>query len=108
MHSGGKRASSRTFSQTLNICLPLTMARWIALAILSFFHLIHSVLADIPWVVTPFNPSAVPLAVRSPYLSAWLNQPSNGAALNGDWAKFWTGMVSAEAFHLEFLSTAYS
>ena len=28
------------------------------------------------WVATPFNPPAFPLAVRSPYLSAWLAQGS--------------------------------
>ena len=32
--------------------------------------------------------SDVPLAVRTPYLSAWLPQKS-GAALNGVWPAFW-------------------
>ncbi|PPR07202.1 hypothetical protein CVT26_012635 [Gymnopilus dilepis] len=44
------------------------------------------------WVATPFNPPAFPLAVRSPYLSAWLAQGS-GAALNDVWATFWTGQI---------------
>jgi len=28
----------------------------------------------VSWIATPFNPPAFPLAVRSPYLSAWLPQ----------------------------------
>ncbi|KAE9397140.1 DUF1793-domain-containing protein [Gymnopus androsaceus JB14] len=46
----------------------------------------------VDWTSTPFNPPAFPLAVRSPYLSAWL--PSgNGTSLNGAWAQFWTGQT---------------
>ena|SRR6266550_2332117 len=45
------------------------------------------------WTATPFNPAAIPLAVRSPYLSAWLPQGA-GAALNDVWPTFWTGQVS--------------
>ena len=45
------------------------------------------------WTSTPFSPASIPLAVRSPYLSAWLNQGS-GTALNADWPKFWTGSVN--------------
>ena len=44
------------------------------------------------WTVTPFNPPSVPLAVRSPYLSAWLPQGA-GNALNDEWPQFWTGQV---------------
>ncbi|KAM5545917.1 hypothetical protein V8D89_000043 [Ganoderma adspersum] len=44
----------------------------------------------ITWSATPFSPAAVPLAVRSPYLSAWLPQGS-GNALNDIWPQFWTG-----------------
>ena len=67
------------------------MTRLFALSLLSFFYFANSVFA-LSWTVSPFNPSAVPLAVRSPYLSAWLLQGA-GNALNGDWAKFWTGTV---------------
>lgn len=49
--------------------------------------------AAVTWTATPFNPASIPLAVRSPYLSAWLNQGS-GTALNADWPRFWTGSVS--------------
>lgn len=55
---------------------------------------VRSVVAAVTWTATPFNPASVPLAVRSPYLSAWLNQGS-GTALNADWPHFWTGSVSS-------------
>lgn len=44
------------------------------------------------WTATPFNPPSYPLAVRSPYLSAWLPQ-GVGMALNGGWPQFWNGDV---------------
>ncbi|KAJ7368444.1 DUF1793-domain-containing protein [Mycena albidolilacea] len=46
----------------------------------------------ITWTATPFNPSSIPLAVRTPYLSAWLPQGA-GAALNDVWASFWNGNI---------------
>lgn len=46
----------------------------------------------VSWTATPFNPAAVPLAVRTPYLSCWLPQGA-GTALNGAWPTFWTGSV---------------
>ncbi|KAI0081700.1 DUF1793-domain-containing protein [Panus rudis PR-1116 ss-1] len=52
--------------------------------------LIGLVQAAVTWQATPFNPHSVPLAVRTPYLSAWLHQGS-GVALNDQWANFWTG-----------------
>lgn len=48
--------------------------------------------AAVTWSATPLNPPSVPLAVRSPYLSAWLPQGS-GQPLNGVWPTFWTGTV---------------
>ncbi|KAL5533554.1 hypothetical protein ACEPAG_14 [Sanghuangporus baumii] len=33
------------------------------------------------WTATPFNAPALPLAVRSPYLSVWLEQGNNSASL---------------------------
>jgi hypothetical protein len=39
----------------------------------------------------PFRPPAVPLAVRSPYLSTWLAADN----LPGSWPTFWTGRVTA-------------
>ncbi|AEW98431.1 glutaminase family protein [Streptantibioticus cattleyicolor] len=49
------------------------------------------VAAVAPPVFDPIRPPAVPLAVRSPYLSAWL--PADGAA--GTWPVFWTGRTTA-------------
>ncbi|KAL8280409.1 hypothetical protein RQP46_007057 [Phenoliferia psychrophenolica] len=43
------------------------------------------------WTSQPLNPPSIPLSVRSPYNSAWLNQGGSGVALNDAWAKFWTG-----------------
>lgn len=48
----------------------------------------------VSWTATPFLPPSIPLAVRTPYLSAWLPQGS-GAALNDVWPQFWAGQVSA-------------
>lgn len=61
------------------------------------------------WTATPFNPPSIPLAVRTPYLSAWLGQGTGviilqvsvssaltrtlGVALNDAWPTFWTGSV---------------
>lgn len=67
-----------------------TSLRMLFLAFFSCFVL-HAA-AAVTWTATPFNPASIPLAVRSPYLSAWLNQGS-GTALNADWPKFWTGSV---------------
>ncbi|KZV98208.1 DUF1793-domain-containing protein [Exidia glandulosa HHB12029] len=44
------------------------------------------------WTSTPFSPASVPLAVRSPYINAWLAQGA-GTALNDNWATFWTGSI---------------
>lgn len=44
----------------------------------------------------PLRPPAVPLAVRSPYLSTWM--PSSIAA--GTWAGFWTGRTTAMTGYL--------
>ena len=66
-----------------------------ALSLLAtWFSLIFvPVLGQVSWDATPFNPASVPLAVRSPFLSAWLAQGS-GTALNDAWPTFWTGSVS--------------
>ena len=49
------------------------------------------------WTATPLSPPSYPLAVRSPYLSAWLPQGA-GTALNDAWPQFWTGSVSLHIF----------
>ncbi|KAK4191152.1 hypothetical protein QBC35DRAFT_36876 [Podospora australis] len=40
----------------------------------------------------PTRPPAVPLAVRSPYLNAWL-QGESGCILPGSWPRHWTGDI---------------
>ncbi|KIJ70073.1 hypothetical protein HYDPIDRAFT_23218 [Hydnomerulius pinastri MD-312] len=64
--------------------ISLNLVSLVALALAS------AVAGGVPWETTPFNPSSVPLAVRTPYLSAWLAQGS-GTPLNGAWPSFWTG-----------------
>ncbi|KAI0683606.1 DUF1793-domain-containing protein [Cytidiella melzeri] len=59
------------------------------------------------WTSTPFSPASVPLAVRSPYLSAWLNQGA-GTALNADWPKFWTGSIVGWAGYVNVDGTSYN
>ncbi|KIP02118.1 hypothetical protein PHLGIDRAFT_112413 [Phlebiopsis gigantea 11061_1 CR5-6] len=63
--------------------------------------------AAVSWTATPFNPASVPLAVRSPYLSTWLNQGS-GTALNADWPRFWTGSILGWAGFVKVDGTAYN
>ncbi|KAJ7129526.1 DUF1793-domain-containing protein [Mycena epipterygia] len=65
-----------------------------------------SVVQAISWTATPFNPSSIPLAVRAPYLSAWLPQ-GTGAALNDVWATFWTGMIVGWAGFVKVDGVAY-
>ncbi|KAK1750810.1 hypothetical protein QBC47DRAFT_392602 [Echria macrotheca] len=49
-------------------------------------------LASAASTFSPAKPPAVPLAVRSPYLNAWL-QGDQGCLLPGAWPKFWTGGI---------------
>ncbi|KAF8639975.1 hypothetical protein AX17_001222 [Amanita inopinata Kibby_2008] len=61
----------------------------------------------ISWTAQPFNPAAIPLAVRTPYLSAWLQQ-GTGAALNDVWPTFWTGQIVGWAGLVKVDGAAYS
>ncbi|TFK55924.1 DUF1793-domain-containing protein [Heliocybe sulcata] len=63
--------------------------------------------AAVSWAATPFNPAAVPLAVRTPYLSAWLPQGS-GTALNDAWPAFWTGSTLGWAGYIKVDNTVYT
>lgn len=65
----------------------------IRLGLLSAVTLLVSSAFAASWTSTPFSPASVPLAVRTPYLSAWLPQ-GPGKALNDDWPRFWAGAVS--------------
>lgn len=78
-----------------------------ATAVIVFASLLACVHAAVTWTATPFNPAAVPLAVRSPYLSAWLPQGS-GTPLNGAWPTFWTGSVSDASMMSEPILTVSS
>ncbi|KAJ7682669.1 DUF1793-domain-containing protein [Mycena polygramma] len=60
----------------------------------------------ITWTATPFNPASIPLAVRTPYLSAWLPQGA-GAALNDVWPTFWTGSTLGWAGFVKVDGTSY-
>ncbi|KAL5536139.1 hypothetical protein ACEPAF_4244 [Sanghuangporus sanghuang] len=47
------------------------------------------------WNASPFNPPALPLAVRSPYLNTWLQQGNNPPSLSGTWPRLWdTGGIT--------------
>ncbi len=78
-----------------------------ALALLATWGstLLAPVWGAVTWDAAPFNPPAVPLAVRTPYLSAWLAQGS-GTALNAGWPTFWTGSVRVPTLLL-FVVTSY-
>ena len=53
------------------------------------------------WTTLPFNPSALPLAVRNPYLNTWLAQGNNPGPLNGPlWSEFWSTAVSTFGYLL--------
>jgi len=54
----------------------------------------------------PLRPPAVPLAVRSPYLSTWLST-HNQETLNGQWPIFWTGAEVGWAGLLQVDDTTY-
>ncbi|KAA8645729.1 glutaminase GtaA [Aspergillus tanneri] len=56
--------------------------------------------ADAASIFTPARPPALPLAVKSPYLSTWLSagkDDGNGGYLAGEWPTFWAGQVTGWA-----------
>ncbi|KAF9067643.1 hypothetical protein BDP27DRAFT_1448939 [Rhodocollybia butyracea] len=60
------------------------------------------------WTATPFNPPSYPLAVRTPYLSAWLPSGGSGKALNDVWPQFWTGATVGWAGFANVDEVAYN
>ncbi|THH06365.1 hypothetical protein EW145_g4138 [Phellinidium pouzarii] len=83
---------------------------WLALVLrfaMLFVSIPHSVYGAITWSATPFNPAAVPLAVRTPYLSCWLAQ-GPGAALNDVWPSFWTNTILGWAGFVRVDNIVYS
>ncbi|KAI9066729.1 hypothetical protein FKP32DRAFT_1673575 [Trametes sanguinea] len=79
----------------------------LAAAVVHFAAWSVGVAAATPWTAKPFNPASVPLAVRSPYLSAWLDQ-GQGTALNDAWPSFWTGSILGWAGFAKVDGNAYS
>ncbi|KAG2056314.1 DUF1793-domain-containing protein [Suillus hirtellus] len=75
----------------------------------NFLSLATSALSasSVSWNATPFNPASVPLAVRTPYLSAWLPQGA-GTALNGAWPQFWTGSTLGWAGYIRVDGATYT
>ncbi|KLO07574.1 DUF1793-domain-containing protein [Schizopora paradoxa] len=73
----------------------------------SVLSIAGSALGAVSWTATPFNPPSVPLAVRSPYLSAWLAQ-GGGAALNDVWPSFWTGTTLGWAGYVRVDNVVYN
>ncbi|EIW82090.1 DUF1793-domain-containing protein [Coniophora puteana RWD-64-598 SS2] len=61
----------------------------------------------VSWTADPVNPSSIPLAVRTPYLSAWLPQGA-GAALGGTWPQFWTGTTLGWAGYVRVDGITYT
>lgn len=86
------------------ICIPLPI-----MGLTKFFALITLTLtaSAVSWNATPFNPASVPLAVRSPYLSAWLPQGA-GTMLNGAWPQFWTGSSLGWAGYIRVDGATYT
>ncbi|THH14879.1 hypothetical protein EW146_g5515 [Bondarzewia mesenterica] len=76
-------------------------------ALASLAALSTSAYADATWTATPFNPPSVPLAVRTPYLSAWLPQGA-GTALYDAWPTFWTGSILGWAGYIRVDGTTYN
>ncbi|KAI0073113.1 DUF1793-domain-containing protein [Panus rudis PR-1116 ss-1] len=73
------------------------------LTLLSFYTFASTAVS---WSATPFIPAAIPLAVRSPYLSAWLPQ-GKGTALNEDWPHFFTGTILGWLGYIRVDGTTY-
>ncbi|VDC02380.1 unnamed protein product [Peniophora sp. CBMAI 1063] len=77
---------------------------------MKFFSLLAAIVPAVSaasWTSTPFTPHAIPLAVRSPYLSTWLPQGA-GTALNAAWPTFWTGSILGWAGYVKVDGTTYT
>ncbi|KKA18490.1 glutaminase, partial [Rasamsonia emersonii CBS 393.64] len=60
---------------------------------------------------SPARPPAIPLAVKSPYLSTWLNVGSdggNGGYLAGQWPVFWSNQITGWAGLIRVDGHAYT
>ncbi|KAF7375163.1 DUF1793-domain-containing protein [Mycena sanguinolenta] len=86
------------YTSLIMVLLPLLVA---------FLSAVTTVSGVISWTAAPFLPPSYPLAVRTPYLSAWLPQ-GTGAALNDVWPQFWNGQILGWAGFVRVDGTAYS
>ena len=69
--------------------------RPLVVLLIFFVELIPAQDGPTAWRTTPFNPSALPLTLRNPYLNTWLAQGSNPEPITGSlWAVFWSNIVS--------------
>ncbi|KAI0736168.1 hypothetical protein C8Q72DRAFT_241274 [Fomitopsis betulina] len=59
--------------------------------LVALFACVGFALGSPSWKASPFNPPSIPLAVRSPYLSAWLPQSANTGTALTTWPQFWNG-----------------
>ncbi|WPG98109.1 Hypothetical protein R9X50_00089500 [Acrodontium crateriforme] len=60
---------------------------------------------------SPLRPPAIPLAVKSPYLSTWQmagGDNGNGGYLAGEWPTFWQGQVTGWAGFVKVDNTSYT
>ncbi|KAG9314826.1 hypothetical protein JVU11DRAFT_3920 [Chiua virens] len=53
------------------------------ISVASVTSLLSTAVLAVSWTAQPLNPASIPLAVRSPYLSAWLPQGTGAAAESG-------------------------
>ena len=73
--------------------------RPLVVLLIFFVELIPAQDGPTAWRTTPFNPSALPLAVRNPYLNTWLTQGNNPEAINGVQSTvFWSNIVSISGY----------
>ncbi|QDS74726.1 hypothetical protein FKW77_000837 [Venturia effusa] len=71
----------------------MTVLSFVAFILLSIFTL-----GEAASTFSPARPPALPLAVKSPYLSTWIEAGSdggNGGYLAGSWARHWAGRITA-------------
>lgn len=73
--------------------------------------LITAVAAQSASTFSPARPPAIPLAVRTPYLSTWQKAGSdggNGGYLAGQWPSFWAGQINGWCGMIKVDNTTYT
>ncbi|KAG8213438.1 DUF1793-domain-containing protein [Butyriboletus roseoflavus] len=75
--------------------------------VLSVASLFTTIVLAVSWTASPFDPGSIPLAVRTPYLSAWLPQGA-GVAVNQAWPQFWATGNLGWAGYIRVDGTAYT